>query len=422
MCGKIIYDRGEIKLGLENMDSLMALLGHPENDVPAIQIAGTNGKGSTGLMIGKILEATGLKVGYYQTPAVSDPMEIIRIGNRCIKEATFEKLKNQIAKKVKKAEVNPTKFELDTAVAFTYFSKRKCDVSIIEVGLGGDTDATNIVRNTIASVITPIGMDHMEYLGDSIEEIAGHKAGIIKKAPTVVARQSEQALNVIKKVATANNSMLYIADALAEDGSWNGIEGIRLGLKGSYQYINAGTALTAIEALKASWKPLESVDREMLTKAIKKGLKNIKLFGRFTVHKGNPELVIDGAHNEPAAYRLAEAVERKYPDRPRIYVTGAFKDKDYVKTLSIVLKDPKLVVTLKAPGPRGLEEEKLAAEVEKLGMQAIAVQTVAEAIELACDEALKIKNERPVIIAFGSLSWLKEAEESYEAWKENHTR
>lgn len=398
---RLIYDRGELKLGLERMYRLMDCLGNPQNKVPVIHIAGTNGKGSTGIFIRTAFSKKGIKTGHYQTPAVFDPMDIISIDGQNITQSEFDSLECEINSLIdaKLADDRPTKFEIDTAIAFLWFERMRCDAAVIEVGLGGDTDATNVSDSTVAAVITSIGMDHMNLLGNTLAEIATHKAGIMRKnAPTITVAQTNEAMEALSKIADKLGTSLIVADTVR--------------MKTKYQEINAGLAIEVINQLSDMWPCLKEYDEALLTEIFESAV----CFGRFFTVGEAPLFIVDGAHNVPAAIRLKETLDDRFGNEKLIFVTGAFSDKEYVKAIGIVTANADRVYTVKAPGGRGVPAKRLAEELEENGLTAIACQSVGAAVKAACRSAL-IKKEP--IIAFGSLSWLKEAKESYDSWKQS---
>ncbi|MCR4926764.1 MAG: hypothetical protein K5927_02200 [Lachnospiraceae bacterium] len=395
---KVIYDRGEVKLGLGRMRKLMKLLGNPENSVPVIQIAGTNGKGSTGVFLRTALSHAGYKTGHYQTPAVLDPLEIISIDGNNIPGERLEKLKKKIHGISKTMEDAPTSFECDTAAAYMFFAEEKCDIAVIETGLGGDNDATNVTESTVLSVITPIGYDHMEFLGDTLSQIATHKAGIIKRGiPVVTTAQNGEALEVIKQMASEMRSPLYMAG--------------KVHMPVAYQEINAGAALKAIEVLAGRFGRLKKHSDDEYARLFS----SLNIFGRFCYVSSEPDIVLDGAHNLPAALALKETINRIYPGQRIIFITGCFKDKDYLSVIKSAAESPAKIFTVTPPGKRGLGAVKLKRELASEGFDASGCYSIKSAVKKAL--VLSEKNKKQAghylpIIAFGSLSWLWIVKES----------
>jgi dihydrofolate synthase/folylpolyglutamate synthase len=418
----------DIVLGLERMHALMETLGHPEQQVPVIHVAGTNGKGSTCTFLASILREAGLHVGRYQSPAVFDAMEIIQVDGQNISEHDYQKLQEEISEIGMELEnagrEKPTSFEVQTAIAYTWFDRCACDVAVIETGMGGDLDATNVTDSTIASVFTPISMDHMAFLGNSLAEIAGHKSGIMKPGtPVFSGPQEPEVVQVLKAQAEHLACAFYIVPepasaAVSEHGQpvvdLPGFPQSRLGLHGIYQ---AGNAALAVAVLEHLWKQeqgiLSGICRYRFEQAVYKGLEEASLFGRMEHLWGEPVLILDGAHNPGAALRLRQALAAEYPDTPRIYVMGAFADKDYMQVARTVIEKDCCVLALRAPGPRGESEEVLLDKLREITPRAAgAYEDTAKAITEAKRQA-QIYHEQqgvwPVIVCFGSLSWLAEA-------------
>jgi dihydrofolate synthase/folylpolyglutamate synthase len=418
----------DIVLGLERMHALMETLGHPEQQVPVIHVAGTNGKGSTCTFLASILREAGLHVGRYQSPAVFDAMEIIQVDGQNISERDYQKLQEEISEIGMELEnagrEKPTSFEVQTAIAYTWFDRCACDVAVIETGMGGDLDATNVTDSTIASVFTPISMDHMAFLGNSLAEIAGHKSGIMKSGtPVFSGPQEPEVMQVLKAQAAHLGCAFYIVPepasaAVSEHGQpvvdLPGFPQSRLGLHGIYQ---AGNAALAVAVLEHLWKQeqgiLSGICRYRFEQAVYKGLEEASLFGRMEHLWGEPVLILDGAHNPGAALRLRQALAAEYPDTPRIYVMGAFADKDYMQVARTVIEKDCCVLALRAPGPRGEAEEVLLDKLREITPRAAgAYEDTAKAITEAKRQA-QIYHEQqgvwPVIVCFGSLSWLAEA-------------
>ena len=253
-----------IVLGLESMKCLADFMGNPQNELKFVHIAGTNGKGSVSSFLISILRAAGYRVGSYSSPAVFSQREIIKVNGREISKADYTVGMETIRKAVSKMEAEgrgcPTVFEAETALAFWYFKKKKCDIVVLETGLGGLMDATNIVSTTLAAVITSVSRDHMAMLGNTLEEIAGQKAGIIKnKCYVITPKQKSEVMSVLEKEAKAKNCCLRVADASLAKNIRYGLEKqsfsyeeykkLEISLAGTYQIENAIVAVETIKAL-----------------------------------------------------------------------------------------------------------------------------------------------------------------------------
>ncbi|MBR1444306.1 MAG: bifunctional folylpolyglutamate synthase/dihydrofolate synthase, partial [Firmicutes bacterium] len=300
----------EIKLGLENMEKLCAELKQPQNDVKTIHIAGTNGKGSTGSFIYSVLRECGYKVGRYTSPAVFDSREKFQINDRYISDEEIQKYRKIVLKAAENTECVPTVFEVETTMAFCFFSVNKCDYSLIECGMGGRLDATNVCGNVAAAVITSISLDHTDFLGDTTEKIAEEKSGIIKNgARVVVFKQGENIMKIIKEKCRKENCEMIYADKEniintkyendVQSFEYKGMK-IETSLLGAHQRENCITAVECCRAL--------GIDDEKIIK----GIKNAKWNGRFETIRENPRIIIDGAHNEDAVNRLKENVDIYY--------------------------------------------------------------------------------------------------------------
>ncbi|MCR5743040.1 MAG: bifunctional folylpolyglutamate synthase/dihydrofolate synthase [Lachnospiraceae bacterium] len=385
--------RNTIDLGLIRMRRLCEQLSDPQDKIPVIQIAGTNGKGSTGVFLRNILINAGLRVGHYSSPAVMDAMEIITVDGQNISPEDYERLRGRVlSAAIYRSDDVPTAFETETAMAYLYFVERGCDVVIAEAGLGGDLDATNVTDATIESIITPIGLDHTKLLGRSVREIASHKAGIIKPGSIVIsAPQVPDALEVIRDRARSLGCSFYEAtDEL----------GLCEHLSVPYQRINAMVAQTAATWLRMNaLLGLYKVRGEEFARAIIDGIENMQMPGRMERISDEPVIIIDGAHNPPAAKALRQALDENYPDAKHAYVFGAFRDKDYMKVFKTVYEGgPVYLVT--APGQRGMSASDLLTQLNKEGI----TEAVAVSMEDAVGYAYSQKDR--VVVAFGSLSWL----------------
>lgn len=309
--------------GLENITQLCARMGNPQDSLQFVHIAGTNGKGSTLAFISTILKKARYKVGRYVSPTIFQYNERIQIGERPITKAALCEgvaiIKEICDKMVEEGLSHPTPFEVETALAFWYFQKMGCDIVVLETGMGGKSDATNIVKTVKAAVLTPISMDHMQFLGTNLSQIAGEKAGIIKKGSTVIsAQQQQEALTVIKDMVSQQNGTLVIAETEKAVKVRYGIErqrfnyqqykDLEIRLIGNYQITNAILALEVINALNQAGFTVSET-------ALRNGLRETKWQGRFSVISKRPFFVVDGAHNEGAAKLLAESIEIYFTKR-----------------------------------------------------------------------------------------------------------
>lgn len=401
-------------LGLESVRELCKRLGNPQDALKFIHIAGTNGKGSVLAMISETLAKSGYKTGRYLSPTISDYRERFQINGRMIGKKTLsgyvERLKGVCEEMTEAGFSHPTPFEFETALAFLYFKEKACDVVVVETGMGGRTDATNIITTTMIAVLTSVSMDHMQFLGNNLAAITDVKAGIIKEGIHVVsAWQKPEAEQVIRQRCTKKNAVLHMADeekAKLWRGARNGISfsyrqhgKIFLSLRGTYQLINAATALETLDCLRDNFR------FQIPEEKIKETFQELTWQGRFEQIAKKPEFYIDGAHNEAAAAELAKTVEFYFTNRKIIYIMGVLKDKEYDKIIERTYSHADSIITVKTPhNERALDACELAKQAARFHNNVTAADSLEEAVEMAY---LMAGNDG-VIIAFGSLSYLGE--------------
>lgn len=418
-------------LGLDSMRRLLNGLGNPQKRLKFVHVAGTNGKGSTAAFISAILAAAGYRVGRYISPSVFGYREKIRISGRTRMEGNgygitdeaiseseiadcMARIKAVAVQMVFEGSPHPTVFEMETAMAMLHFTGKKCNIIVLEVGLGGRLDATNVIDTAECAVITSISMDHMHILGDTLEQIAEEKAGIIKAGiPVASYRQAEAAQKVLEAACLRENAELFTADfddiRLEEQGirgtvfSYGGLKNLEIRLLGDYQVKNAVTALTAVECLRR-------VGYEIPEEAIRNGLYRTVWRGRFEVVRTSPLFLIDGAHNEEAAATLARNIKIYFPNRRILYIIGMLADKDYDAVLSHTGPYAERIYTVTPDNPRGLRSDILADTARKYCGRVFDAGRVSEAVILA----LEASGKEDVIIAFGSLSYLNEVLKSLD--------
>lgn len=332
-------------MGLDSIRNLLRELSDPQKDLEFVHIAGTNGKGSVSACLSSILKEAGCRTGTYTSPAVISVRERYQVDGSWITEREFallaDRVKAAAGRMEEKGRGIPTVFEIETAMAFLYFKEKGCRVVVLETGLGGEQDATNVVENTLAAVFTSISMDHMGVLGNTLGQIAACKAGIIKPGCEVVsAHQPLEVLSVLKdragekgcvftQVDMSSLSALSCPEREENRGeyaenvfTYKAMEGIRISLPGTYQLENGALALEAASAL--SRKGIHIPES-----AMRKGLSNVSWPGRFQMLKKSPMVIVDGAHNRDAALRLRECVETCLNGRRLIFIMGVFGDKEY---------------------------------------------------------------------------------------------
>ncbi len=408
------FERFGSILGLERMTRLLELLGNPQDDLKVIHVAGTNGKGSVCRYIYSMLEAGGYKTGIYISPFIEIFNERIELDGEYISD---EDLAVYTDKVLKAAEMmtnagkqSPTEFEVITAIAFLYFKEKECDYVVLEVGLGGTGDSTNVCKSPLITVITSISMDHMDRLGSTIEQIAAEKAGIIKdECPVVTSAKDIRALRIIETKANEHNSMFFetanIPVTIKEeslsgyrfDADIQGVmfEDLQISMTGRHQIENAVAAITAVNIME------ERGDLNISREALYKGLKDARQPGRFEVLSDDSDctVIIDGAHNADGARVMAEAVKNLCKDKKVLMVTGILEDKD-VKSISLEFsKIASDFIVTEPDNPRKMAAEKLAKVFESYGAKC----TVIPDFRKACEAAVELKDKFDVIIFAGSL-------------------
>lgn len=399
------------KLGLSRIKALLKELGDPHKALKNIHIAGTNGKGSVSKMIAKILENEGFKVGLFTSPHLEDFRERIVINEEMItKERLVEitaKIKSAIDSLMMNGLEQPTEFEIVTAMMFTYFKEEKVDYAVIEVGLGGDMDSTNVLYPLI-SVITHISYDHQNVLGFSLKEIAKAKAGIIKDAPTVIYPQEDEALKVIEDISKEKGvSLSKVTEYEAELLSFNRDsfkqevlltykgkkEKFNLNLVGTHQLMNAQLALRAIEIISK----IEKIDIEIET--IIRALNEVKWIGRFEKVSNKPLIILDGAHNIDGIERLKDTINYCFNGEPYRLILGILADKSVNEMVKIIASDAKSIYCVTPASDRASQAKDLSEIVKQYNKNSKAYENYEDALNDAIDDS----KEDEIIIISGSL-------------------
>ena len=402
-----------IVLGLESMERLTERMGRPQDGLKFVHVAGTNGKGSLLGFVSTILRCAGYRTGRYSSPAVFSDLEKFQVNGRPISKADFARGMEAVRMAAEQMEAEgypyPTVFEAETALAFWYFRDKQCDIVVLETGLGGTLDATNIVKTTVAAVLTPISMDHMGMLGETLGEIAAQKAGIIKpETPVISAMQKPEAMEVIEKVCREKNCRLSVADGSMAAKIKYGVEKqtfdykeykkLKISLAGTYQIENAVLAVEVIRELGVCGFPVTE-------KQLRKGLEETVWKGRFTVLAKKPYFIIDGAHNEAAAQKLKETVTFHFTNKKIITIMGILKDKEYEKIVRLTAPLAQQIITVTTPdNPRAFPAYELAGVVREYNPNVTAADSLQEAVEMS----YLLADADSVILAFGSLSYLGE--------------
>lgn len=405
------------KLGLHNIGVLLGLMGDPQKKLRFVHVAGTNGKGSTVSFISSILMESGYKVGVYISPFIQRFTERVRVGNEEIgcddlaRIVTFVKQKIDIM--LEMGENHPTEFEVVTAMAFQYYYDMNCEVVVLEVGLGGRFDATNIIDTPDLAVITTISQDHTEWLGSELTQIAFEKAGIIKPNGDVLAYgQDAQVIEVFSNACRERKAKLQVVDfsSLTPEGfdldgqsfSFEQYKSLEISLIGKHQQRNAAVAVKAAELLaKKGYRITE--------KTLRKGLANTKWPGRLEILSQKPLLIIDAAHNIEGARVLRTALDEYFPGRKISYIMGVSNDKDYKAMTQIVITRCTRIITVTPNSAKALPAAVLADAVSAYCND---VQ-VSDTIEKAVRKSLAVIEADEMICAFGSLYYIGAVRDYY---------
>ena len=390
-------------LGLGRVNELLEKLGSPQNELRFVHVAGTNGKGSICAMLASVLKAAGLKTGLFTSPYLSRFTERMKINGREIAEAQVAAIVEEIKPVADSMEEHPTEFEMMTAAALLWFAREKCDVVVLEVGLGGRLDATNVIARPDCAVIANIGLDHTAILGDTLEEIAYEKAGIIKENSSVVLyQQSPEVMNVIRDVCDERNSTLTVPDFDDIVPIFDSLEGqaflyrgesYAIPLLGEHQLYNA---VCAIEAVKV----LREAGFEISPSALEAGLYAVAWPARFELIHDEPAFVLDGGHNPQCAFALAESVKKYFPNEKRVLLMGMLRDKDYTRVVEILAPLFDEFVTVTPNINRALPAKELAEVLEKYEKPVTVCESIPEGVQAAVDAARELEG---MVCAAGSL-------------------
>lgn len=421
--------RGSVP-GLDAIEGLLEELGHPEDNLKIVHIAGTNGKGSIFAYLSSILIAAGFKVGRYISPTISCYEERFQINGKYITKDKLARLYNIVEEAMKREEektgLKPTLFEVETAISFLYFKEEEVDYALIEVGMGGRMDATNVIRHPELTVISSISYDHQAFLGDTLEEIAWQKAGIIKEScPVVLSENSDEVCKVIEQEATKKKvKCIEIKptdyEVLSETpyGStflWKE-QRYETKLPGRHQVSNAVTALAASEYLfrkdyeknNARKAIAEELDEMNVKSAQQGGIIRTCWPGRLEVLKKEPLFYRDGAHNPDGAKKLAAFLQKYFTNKKIIYIMGVLKDKEYKKMLRYLMPMAKEVYVFKPKNERGLSAQILADTIKEVADVSV---TIESDVNAAVFRALDTAKPDDVLVACGSLSFMEEMED-----------
>lgn len=387
-------DNGAKPPTLQRITALCTALGNPQDALPFVHIAGTNGKGSTAAMMAEILRRSGYRTGLYLSPYLEQFEERISIDGQNISRDALAACAQQVqqAALTLAEELCPSEFEIVTAIAFLYFRAQSCDVVVLETGLGGRFDATNVIGCPLASVITQIDLDHTALLGDSVAKIAGEKCGIIKSGgrTAVYAEQPYEAMRVIERTAEERENTLYCLRGSELEIRESGIGGsnirlngrdYRIGLGGRYQIQNALTVLAAVDALR-------DAGMQIPDQAVREGLENARIPARLERFDLNPQIVLDGAHNPAGIRALREAIDAERDlFNPLVVLTGMLRDKDYAQSIRRMAECADAVICTTPESPRALSAEDCAAIAAERCPDVRACGGLSDALEAAIRRA-----------------------------------
>lgn len=388
--------------GLGRTQELLHRLGDPQKGLKFVHIAGTNGKGSTAAMLDSILRTAGYRCGLYTSPYITCFNERMQVQGQMIADDELAEITAAVRPHAEAMADHPTEFELVTAIAMVYFARHACDIVVLEVGMGGELDSTNVIDTPEVAVITNLGYDHMEVLGSTLEEIAAAKAGIIKGGDAVLYRCAPGVEAVVAARCRETGTRLHLADfdglrpvsASFEGQIFNcgAREGLLLPLLGQHQLRNAAVVLAAVDALTAKgWH----ISEEQL----RAGLKAVTWPGRFELLCRSPVFIVDGGHNPQCIEALAKNMADYLPGRPITALTGVMADKDYADMYRIVAPYITRFVTVTPGNPRALPAPELAAALGRYGKPATACASVEEGVRTAIAQT----EPEGAVVAFGSL-------------------
>ncbi|WP_425538125.1 bifunctional folylpolyglutamate synthase/dihydrofolate synthase [Microaceticoccus formicicus] len=403
-------------LGLDNIKKLMEVMGRPDKKLKFIHVAGTNGKGSTATYISSVLTKAGYKTGIYTSPSILRFNERFVIDHEEIDTDRIGEILERIKTASEEHNIQITAFEAETALGVVYFAEEGCDFAVLEVGMGGRLDATNFIDAPLVAILTNIGIDHIDYLGDTIEKIAYEKAGIIKKGSRVVSYPQEDAvLGVLNSTAEENDVEVKYLDKNLVDVTEIDIHGqafsfknhndVKIRMIGDYQPYNASLALMAIDEIIEAGYPISEDD-------LKEGMKTALIKGRFQLLSSNPIVIVDGAHNVQGVESLVNTLKEIYGDKKHIFVFGTLRDKDYIKSIEMTIPLAKIYYTTRPDSDRALSSLDLKNEIVMKGGEAVAMGST----KAALTAAISMAKPEDSIICFGSLYQVGEV---LEYFKEN---
>lgn len=402
-------ERGSV-LGLSRITELLRRMGDPQDSTKTVHIAGTNGKGSFGAMLTSVLKSAGYTVGGFSSPAITKVTDSFRINGEEITEQDFADLIGDIAPICESMDEKPTEFEVLTAAAFELFVRKKCDIAVVECGMGGDTDSTNVIKAPVLSVITNVQKDHSNFLGNTIAEIASHKFGIVKSGrPVYFGGNSEEVYEIAADTAKKLGCELYIPDysqfSWSEDNcTLDGAEltykgqTLNIPLLGTYQFENAVNVLSCVEILRKEGISIPEI-------AVRKGLESVKWHGRFEVISREPLIIYDGAHNPDGIRCAADSIRRYFGSKKVVLLIGVMADKEYGLYADMLGELADSAFAVQPDNPRALSSGALAQALTQRGLKTTPYDDYKLGVKAAYNYARE--HDMP-LIALGSLYMYKQ--------------
>lgn len=406
----MVWDRSAT--GYEHARELLEKMGNPQKDLRYVHIGGTNGKGSTAAMVASVLKNAGYRTGLYTSPFIFRFNERMQVNGEQITDDELGKVTEEVKAVVDRYNLHPSEFALLSCVAFAYFKYKKCDIVVLEVGMGGENDSTNVIDCAEVSVLTNIGMDHTEFLGSTIEEIASTKAGILKEGTRAVLYPNVPSVEtVLTEVCERKQIPYVIPDFSKIERTAHGLAGqtfsftshkdLYLPLLGNHQLCNAAVAISTLDLLnEAGWNISED--------ALRMGLREVTWPGRFEVLSQKPLFIIDGGHNPQCVQALAENITAYLEDRRIIALVGVLADKDYEEMFEPILPLVDEFVTITPPSPRSLTAKELAECLQAKGKMATSSTDIKEGVRIALSKS----DDESVVLCFGSLYTIGEIQEA----------
>lgn len=401
--------------GLERTQELLERMGNPEKSLRFVHIAGTNGKGSTAAMTASILRQAGYTTGLYTSPYILRFHERMQVNGVEISDEELADVTEFVRPYAEAMADHPTEFELVSCIAFEYFKRKGCDIVVLEVGMGGELDSTNVIDTPEVAVITNIGLDHTEYLGDTLEKVASAKAGIIKSGGTAVLYRSTPSVEAVfenrcKEVGAALVKADFDAlHSISHDLSGQvfdaaGYPAIELPLLGEHQMKNTAVVLAAIGVL-------QSKGYHITEEQVRKGLATVSWPGRFEVLRKSPLFLVDGGHNPQCIESLTANIRSYLNGRPLTILTGVLADKDFHCMYSNVAPFAREFVTVTPDSPRSLSAVELKAYLEQFGKPVTAMDTIEDGVR----KAMELAGPDGVVLAYGSLYMVGAIQEAAHA-------